>query len=149
MAASGVNQFHYFNPCACARSLPSVLLLGLFRQQDLVSISSLCAPSWLCAGTFGVTMREHALLQSVLDEATAYVGCAQRRWIVDKQMRWQDDIILTGATLGLPPGVSSTGTTDSSSQMSKVWRVTPLRPSEFVSLLLASLPPQFVFVTVN
>ena len=94
-----------------------------------------CAPPWPCAGTFGVTMREHALLQAVLDEATAYLGCAQRRWIVDKQMRWQDDIILTGATLGLPPGVSSTGTTDSSSQTSKVWRVTPLRPSEFVSLL--------------
>ena len=68
---------------------------------------------------FGVTIGEHRLLQSVLEEMGDYLGCAERTWIADKHLGWQDDFVLTGSRLG------------SVANGTVVWRFTPRVPTEF------------------
>jgi hypothetical protein len=67
--------------------------------------------------TFGATMREHQLLQATLLELEQFLGCSDRRWIIDKAIRWQDDFVLGGQIVG-PSGA-------------RVWRFTAQLPSEF------------------
>ena len=67
-------------------------------------------------------MREHELLQSVLEELGDRLGCADRTWLVDPSMRWQDDFVLTGADVhGDAPY--------------RVWRFSPFVPSEFAPIV--------------
>ena len=44
-------------------------------------------------------MREHRLVSELLHELTAVLGCAEaeRSWIADTNIRWQDDFLLSGS----------------------------------------------------
>ena len=59
--------------------------------------------------TFGATSREHALLEKTLLEIEQYLGCASRRWVVDRSIRWQDDFVLGGQVVGFKPLVELYG----------------------------------------
>ena len=67
-----------------------------------------------------VTMREHALLSDTMFELDSFLSCGRSSWILDRNMRWQDDFILTGADVKPANGNSS-----------RIWRITPARPAEF------------------
>ena len=91
-----------------------------FYQESLMhmAVSGVNQFLYFNPWTFGVTMREHELLQSVLEELGDRLGCADRTWLVDPSMRWQDDFVLTGADVhGDAPY--------------RVWRFSPQVPSEF------------------
>jgi hypothetical protein len=79
---------------------------------------------------FGVTMREHELVSDMLSEMTALLGCADRSWITDTNIRWQDDFLLSGSTVG-------TG-----NLTQRVWRFTPLDPTSFAPVVSAKLSPR-------
>ena len=63
-----------------------------------------------CPNGLNGRLEDNALLSSVLDELTDTVGCAKRRWVVDKTPRRRDNFVLSGTDVG----------TDR-----RVWRLTP------------------------
>ena len=69
--------------------------------------------------SFGATMREHILVSKMLSEMTMAMGCAdsERHWITDTNIRWQDDFLLSGSTVG------------SGNRTQRVWRFTPSDPA--------------------
>ena len=72
---------------------------------------------------FKATMREHQLVSDVLSELSDLLGCANRTWITDTNIRWQDNFLLSGSTVG----------TENLTQ--RVWRFTPLNPTSFAPVL--------------
>jgi len=62
-----------------------------------------------------VTMREHQLLHDTMAELDNMLGCRSFEWVVDRNIRWEDSVILSGAA----------------GPQSRVWRITPARPAEF------------------
>lgn len=78
------------------------------------------------------TIKDHELVHKMLSEMTAVMGCderaGERNWITDLNIRWQDDFLLSGSTIGL--------STANISQ--RVWRFTPLDPTAFMPKTTAS-----------
>ena len=74
---------------------------------------------------FGVTMREHEITAAILAELTTMLGCSneERSWITDTNIRWQDNFLLSGSTVG--------GGSGSNLTTQRVWRFTPLDPTVF------------------
>jgi hypothetical protein len=100
LAASGVGQFYYFAPWDPHHRM--------------------------CAVGCGATIKDHELVHKMLNEMTTVMGCnasaGERDWITDLNIRWQDDFLLSGSTIGL--------STANTSQ--RVWRFTPLDPTAFM-----------------
>ena len=72
---------------------------------------------------FAASIREHELVSQMLDEMTAVLGCADRRWIVDSNIRWQDSFLLSGSKVG----------EDNFTHW--VWRYSPRDPTTFMPRL--------------
>ena len=71
-----------------------------------------------------MTMREHEITAAILAELTTMLGCSneERSWITDTNIRWQDNFLLSGSTVGGGSGSNLT---------QRVWRFTPLDPTMF------------------
>ena len=69
-------------------------------------------------------------MSHMLSEMTAMMGCdehaGERAWITDTNIRWQDDFLLSGSTVGL-----TNHTNSSQSTAQRVWRFTPSDPTSF------------------
>ena len=75
---------------------------------------------------FKATMREHQLVSDLLTEMSDLLGCANRNWITDTNVRWQDSFLLSGSTVGTVKDLTQ-----------RVWRFTPLDPTSFAPVLSA------------
>ena len=71
---------------------------------------------------FGSTMREHQLVSDMLQEMTTVMGCANRTWITDTNIRWEDDFLLSGSKVGV-------------GNETRVWRFTPRDPTSFQPMI--------------
>jgi hypothetical protein len=55
-----------------------------------------------------------------MSELDSFLGCGHSTWVIDSNMRWRDDFILSGADVKPAEG-----------NRSRIWRITPARPAEF------------------
>ena len=55
----------------------------------------------------GISIAQHDLLQAVLEECDTMVGCQDRRWVKDSNIRFRDGFILVSLQPVLPARLCS------------------------------------------